>query len=111
MQKNIINLTIQDIEELYKSYMPYIQNGGLFVKTQKLYQMGAEVFLLLSLMDETERLPIPGKVVWITPAHANNQQPSGIGIQFAPADNGQTRARIETYLAGKLNSDRPTYTF
>ena len=111
MQKNIINLTIKDVDELFKSYMPYVQNGGLFVKTDKLYQMGDEVFLLLSLMNETDRLPIPGKVVWITPKHAHNQQPSGIGIQFNPADNGQTRARIETHLAGKLNSERPTYTF
>ncbi len=111
MQKNIINLSLSDADELYKAYMPYIHNGGLFVQTTKNYQMGDEVFLLLSLMDEGERLPIPGKVVWITPERAHNQKPSGIGIQFNASDNGQTGARIETYLAGRLNSDRPTYTF
>jgi type IV pilus assembly protein PilZ len=111
MRKNIINLTLNDADELYKAYMPYIQNGGLFVATDKGYQMGDEVFILLSLMDEADRLPIPGKVVWITPQHAHNQKPNGIGIQFNPSDNGQIRARIETYLAGKLNSERPTHTF
>ena len=31
-----------------------------------LYRLGDEVFMLLNLMDEAEKLPVAGKVVWIT---------------------------------------------
>jgi len=34
----------------------------------------------------------------------------GPGLAFNEADRGQTRTKIETYLAGALQSDRPTHT-
>ena len=49
---------------------PYVKGGGLFVPTAKKYNLGDEVFILLTLMDEKDRLPVAGKVVWITPAGA-----------------------------------------
>ena len=39
----ILSLTIKTKDELYRSYMPYIQNGGVFVATQRDYQLGEEV--------------------------------------------------------------------
>ena len=52
---------------LYAAYMPFIKNGGLFIPTNKSYKLGDEVFMLLNLMDEQEKIPVAGKVVWITP--------------------------------------------
>jgi len=43
--------------------MPFIKNGGLFIPTTKRYRIGDELFLLLRLMDESEPIPIVGKVV------------------------------------------------
>jgi len=66
--------------------------------------------MLLTLMDETERLPVAGNVVWITPPNAQGNRTAGIGVQFSNQDNGQTRNKIEGLLAGALQADRPTHT-
>jgi type IV pilus assembly protein PilZ len=103
-------LSIKDKSVLYQAYMPFVINGGLFIPTDREYQMGQEVFMLLNLMDEAERLPIAGKVVWKTPAGSSGYRTSGIGVQFSDQDGGVARNKIETYLAGALNSDRITHT-
>jgi type IV pilus assembly protein PilZ len=90
--------------------MPFVINGGLFIPTNRDYEMGQEVFLLLNLMEETERLPIVGKIVWKTPPQVGSYRPSGIGVQFSDQDGGVARNKIETYLAGALASDRSTHT-
>jgi type IV pilus assembly protein PilZ len=95
---------------LYASYMPFIKNGGLFVKTNKPYKLGDEVFMLLTLMDQKERLPVAGQVIWVTPPGAQGNRIPGIGIQFGSQDNGAVRNQIEGLLAGALQSDRPTHS-
>ena len=75
------------------------------------YQIiGDEVFILLTLMDSAERLPVAGKVIWVTPSGAQNKRTQGIGVQFSDQDGGDTQKKIETTLAGGLNADRPTHT-
>ena len=66
--------------------------------------------MLLTLMEDPERLPVAGKVVWVTPKAAQNKRLQGIGVQFSNQDNGTTQSKIETLLAGALGADRPTYT-
>lgn len=108
-RSGILNLTIQDKAVLYAAYMPFIQNGGLFIPTTKTYKLGEEVFLLLSLMDEPEKIPVAGKIVWITPSGAQGSRATGVGIQLEGGENS-VRKRIETYLAGSVQSDRTTHT-
>lgn len=105
----ILSLTIKDKAVLYSAYMPYIQGGGLFIPTNKAYKLGDEVFMLLSLMEEPEKIPVAGKVVWITPKGAQGNRATGIGVQFNEQDSTAIR-KIETYLAGSLESDRSTHT-
>jgi type IV pilus assembly protein PilZ len=109
-QSSISMLAIKDKKQLYKSYMSFITDGGLFIPTKRMYKMGEEVFMLLVLMDETERLPIAGTVVWKTPEGSDANRVAGIGIQLSNKDGGKVRNRIETYLAGALELDRPTHT-
>jgi len=106
----ILSLTIRDKSALYASYMPFIKNGGLFIPTSKPYRLGDEVFMLLSLMDEKEKMPIAGRIVWITPKGAQGNRNSGIGVQFSELDKGQTRNKIENFLAAALKSERQTHT-
>ena len=108
-RNGILSLTIKDKAVLYAAFMPFINGGGLFIPTNKHYKLGAEVFILLSLMEEPEKLPIAGKVVWITPKGAQGSRAAGIGVQFNNEDDSVLR-KIETYLAGAMDSDRPTYT-
>ena len=106
----ILSLSIKDKNALYMAYMPFVANGGLFIPTNREYEMGQEVFLLLNLMEETERLPIAGKIIWITPPGSEGYRTVGIGVQFSDQDGGMSRNKIETYLAGSLEADRPTHT-
>ncbi|MDQ7016431.1 MAG: PilZ domain-containing protein [Gammaproteobacteria bacterium] len=109
-RQGILSLTIKEKSALYSAYMPFVKNGGLFVPTDKSYDLGDEVFMLLTLMDNKERLPVAGKIIWVTPVGAQGNKTAGIGVKFSDQDNGSTRDKIETYLAGALGADRPTHT-
>ena len=106
----MLSLSIKDKASLYAAYMPYVQNGGLFIPTNKNYSLGDDVFMLISLMDDGERLPVAGKIIWMTPKGAQGNRAHGIGVQFSQQDKGATRGKIETHLAGALKSDRITHT-
>jgi type IV pilus assembly protein PilZ len=107
--QSVLSFSLKDKNSLYVSYMPFVTNGGIFIPTTREYEMGQDVFILLNLMAETERLPINGKVVWKTPTGSDGYRSAGIGIQFSPEDIS-VKNKIETYLAGALESERPTYT-
>ncbi len=106
----MLSLSIKDKASLYAAYMPYVQNGGLFIPTNKNYSLGDDVFMLISLMDDGERLPVAGKIIWMTPKGAQGNRAHGVGVQFSLQDKGATRGKIETHLAGALKSDRITHT-
>jgi type IV pilus assembly protein PilZ len=108
-RNGILSLTIKDKAVLYAAYMPFVKNGGMFIPTNKSYKLGDEVFMLLSLMEEPEKIPVAGKVVWVTPKGAQGNRAAGIGVQFSDQDNTAIN-KIETYLAGMLSSDKPTHT-
>lgn len=108
--QGILTLSIRDKNALYQAYMNFVKNGGLFVPTQRDYKLGDEVFMLISLLDDAEKLPVAGRIVWITPKGAQGGRLPGIGVQFNDQDNGKVRGRIETALAGMLKADRPTHT-
>ncbi|HET7395629.1 MAG TPA: PilZ domain-containing protein [Gammaproteobacteria bacterium] len=109
-QQGILNLAIKDKSALYSAYMPFIKNGGLFIPTNKPYQLGDEVFILLQLMESPERLPVAAKVVWVTPRGGQSRRAAGIGVQFSDQDGGNAQRKIESYLGGALQADRPTHT-
>jgi type IV pilus assembly protein PilZ len=108
-RQGILSLAIKDKTALYQSYMPYVKNGALFVPTGKKYSLGDEVFILLTLMEDNDRIPVAGKVIWITPTGATRM--AGIGVQFGDgADGDAAKTKIETFLAGMINADRSTHT-
>ncbi len=106
----VLSLTIKDKSALYAAYMPFVKGGGIFVPSSRPYKLGEEVFMLLTLMESKEKIPVAGHVIWITPAGAQGGRTAGIGIQFNEKDSGLARTKIETLLAGAINSDRPTHT-
>ncbi len=106
----ILTLAIREKSALFAAYMPFVANGGLFIPTEKPFRLGDEVFVLLSLLDESERIPVPCQVVWIPPARAQGNRSRGIGVQFSSSDKGATRRLIETHLGGMLKSTGRTHT-
>jgi type IV pilus assembly protein PilZ len=107
----VLSLTIRERSALYAAYMPFVKGGGLFIPTNRSYQMGDQVFMLLSLMDEPGKLSLSGKVVWITPPGAQGNRQQGIGVQFEDSDSGRAaRNKIESILGNAMKSNRPTHT-
>ena len=66
--------------------------------------------MLLRLTDSKEKLPLAGKVIWITPEGAQGNKTAGVGVEFNKLDKGATKSKIEKLLAGALGSDRKTHT-
>lgn len=104
-----LSLTIQDVPTLLSAYMPVLERGGIFVPTRERYELGQEVFLLLMLPGDAERVPVTGQVVWVSPEGVAGRRVPGIGIHFSAQDQA-VRDRIETLLAGHLDKGVPTYT-
>ncbi len=95
-------------EMLYKAYMSFIQNGGLFIRTEQTFSLGDEVAVEVTVPSEKQPQNIIGQVIWITPLEAQNQFHPGIGIKLSDVDSGLMRDKIETYLAGMVMSDKET---
>jgi len=106
----VISIAIKDKQALYMSYMPFIENGGLFVPTKKEYNLGDEMFLLVKIIDEIEPVHISGKVIWVSPPGALGNRPLGVGIQFTGDDARKTVNLIENKLGASVSLTRPTHT-
>ncbi|HUN91344.1 MAG TPA: PilZ domain-containing protein [Burkholderiaceae bacterium] len=106
---SVLSLAIKEKAALYAAYMPYLKNGGIFVPTNKPYQIGDQVYLILTLLDDPTKIPVAGKVVWIGPSGGSKTQ--GIGVHFPADESGQiARKKIEDALGSALKSLRPTHT-
>ncbi|HEX4886040.1 MAG TPA: PilZ domain-containing protein [Casimicrobiaceae bacterium] len=107
----VLSLNIREKAALYAAYMPFLKGGGIFIPTSREYRLGEEVFMLLSLMDDPNRIAVQGKVVWITPQGVQGNRTQGIGVQFTQDETGAgARATIEKLLGETLASSRPTHT-
>lgn len=106
----VMSLSIKEKAALYAAYMPFLKGGGLFIPTSKPYKIGEEVFMLLSLLDEPNKLKVVGRVAWVTPV-SQGGRPQGIGVQFTGEDGGlEVRNKIEALLGGAMKSTRSTHT-
>lgn len=110
-RSSVLSLNINSKSALYAAYMSHLKHGGIFIPTNRAYQIGDEVFMLLSLMDDPTKLSVAGTVVWITPAGAQNSKAQGIGVHFTADESGvEARRKIEGLLGGLLQSSRTTHT-
>ena len=95
--------------DLYQSFMPFLKDGGLFIRTPEYFELGTDVELEVLLPDSLEASKVKGVVCWLTPVGAQNGTPPGIGVSFTD-DPEHLRAQIEKVIARQLNSSEPTLT-
>jgi type IV pilus assembly protein PilZ len=106
----ITTINYDTVEKLYASYLPFMQNGAIFVPSNQQQMLGAQVFVAITLPHSSERLPVNGKVVWVNHRTQGNR-PAGFALQLAKDETGlRLKNEIERLLVGHINSDRPTYT-
>lgn len=110
-ENNMLSVTVEDVAVLRAAYMPFVAGGGIFIPTTPRHALGDEVFVLLALPGDANRIPVAGRVVWITPGGARGGKVPGIGVRFDDRDD-LARGRIEAILAAStLNAERrETYT-
>ena len=109
-RRRILSLVIKDRRALHAAYMPFVKNGGLFVPTNQAYQLGDELFLLVQLLDEPDRIPVAGQVIWITPVGAEGSRAAGVGVQFKEQEKNDIRHKFEQYLPTGADAQRLTHT-
>lgn len=108
---SVIQLSIKEKAALYAAYIPLFADGGIFIPSTRDYQLGDDVYVLLSLPDDPQRYPVAGKVAWVTPAKAAGGRTQGVGIRFPDDEKSrQLKHKIEELLGAHLGSDRPTQT-
>ena len=108
---SVIQLVFREKGALYAAYIPAFTEGGLFVPTTREYQLGDDIYLLLSLPDDAQRHPVAGKIAWITPPNASGGRTQGVGVKFPNDDKTrQLRAKIEGILGTAISSSKPTQT-
>lgn len=108
---SVLSLSIKEKSALFSAYMPFLKNGGIFVPTNKSYNLGEEIYLILTLLDDPSKYPIAGKVAWITPSGAGNNKSQGIGVHFPSDESGiRVRLRVEEVLGSSIRSARATHT-
>ncbi|TYK66796.1 PilZ domain-containing protein [Colwellia echini] len=104
-----LNVEFHTERDLYLAFMPFLKEGGVFVRTPRQYDLGDEVELHILLPDALEDSIVYGEVSWLTPAGAQNGTPPGIGVMFVK-DPEKIRHQMEQILARHLNSSEPTLT-
>ena len=108
---SIVQLPIKDKETLHAAYIPLFKEGGIFIVSAREYKLGDDVYILLTLPDDTERHPVAGKVAWITPAQAAGNRSQGVGVRFPSNEKSRMlKSKIEEILGARLASDRATQT-
>ena len=57
----MLSLHIKERSALFAAYMPFVRHGGIFIPTNKEMKLGEEVFLLLTLMDDPQRIAVQAR--------------------------------------------------
>jgi type IV pilus assembly protein PilZ len=107
----VFTLVIRSKSALYAAWMPLLKGGGIFLPSSKAHALGEEVLILLSLLDDPNKIPLQGHIAWINPAHSAGNRPQGIGVQLNDGEVArELKKKVEGLLAGALQSSRPTHT-
>lgn len=108
-RSGIIQANIIDKDMLYQSYMPYVTGGGLFIPSKQSVKMGEEVFVLATLPEQSQKIPLTGKVIWISHKQ-NGIKLQGFGIQLTGEKGIFYKSEAEKILAGLKATGRNSYT-
>lgn len=98
-----LELTYQfpDLIALKRAYMPFVRDGGIFIPTDKLFQLGGLVKVTVTLPEENKQIfTFVGEVIWITPKSSSNLQHAGIGVQCNEDEGVAFRKAVQQLIAG-----------
>ena len=106
-QLETLHVVFEDKNDLLNSFMPFVQNGALFVETKKSYQLGDFINVEVNLFDYS--VSWVSKVIWVTPRGAQGGMKMGIGIQL-DSSSDKLKDKIKSHLAGLTSLQKKTDT-
>lgn len=92
--KRTVSYDILNKIELNRSFMPFVQNGGIFILTKEDFKLNEPITAHIKFPDENEMLTADAMVIWITPPHSIDYPKTGIGIQFTGEQASSIKERI-----------------
>lgn len=106
-----LNVEYENVNQLYRAYMPFVNYGGIFIATNADATLGETVKVTLLLPDDLEVSEFEAIVVWRNPVGVQGGRPIGLGVQLPlPPNNVSIKTIIETSLNRKLNGIEMTST-
>lgn len=106
---DVLTVAFNDRVELYRCYMPFLKNGGLFIHPASEFQLGHPLTLAIHLPDTPALVTVGGNVAWYSPAGGQSTHPEGIGVAFTDDKDGVSD-RIKKIISSMQGSNVPTYT-
>ncbi|MCH7598759.1 MAG: TIGR02266 family protein [Myxococcales bacterium] len=76
----LVRVEYSTVDEIFSEFTRDINEGGLFIETEKPRPTGTEVSLRFNLPGNVEPMQTVGRVVWVR--SATDQEPAGMGIEF-----------------------------
>lgn len=96
----LVRIEYSTIDEIFSEFTHDINEGGLFIETEKPRPTGTEVALRFNLPGSKESLQTIGRVVWVR--SASSGVPAGMGIEFDDLTT-EDRDRINTMIRSLRN--------
>ncbi len=96
----LVRVEYSTVDEIFSEFTRDINEGGLFIETEKPRPTGTEVAMRFNLPGNGEPLQTIGRVVWVR--SANDQSPAGMGIEFDELSS-EDRDRINTMIRSLRN--------
>jgi type IV pilus assembly protein PilZ len=89
--------------------MPFVAGGGLFIPSNQTVKLGDEVFVLTTLPEQSQKIPLTGKVIWVSQKQ-NGIKPQGFGIQLSGDKGIFFKNEAERLTTGLKSAGRRSYT-
>ena len=105
----MIQLEINSLELLYKSYMSLVNGGGIYFSSNEDFNMGDALFLVLRIQlgGWDKKYPMHTEIIW----KQSRLGRKGYGVAFSADEVGMlAKQDVEKLLGPELNSDKRTFT-
>ena len=97
----LVRVEYSTIDEMFSEFTHDINEGGLFIETDKPRPTGTEVAMRFNLPGSPEPLQTVGRVVWVRTG--SGATPAGMGIEFDELTD-HDRQRINDMIRSLRNS-------
>lgn len=115
-----IHYEFKSEEEVQRAYMPFVNGGGIFIRTLDEYALGEMLPLFLKFPGSDEILELVGKVIWVTPdpskiswistsTTSGDRMYAGAGFQVSGPSEEKFQEKILEFMEG-VDAHFPTDT-